>query len=42
MKTEKDDSLEKIDIKWEKKRKNPYDLSKEQMDTFGDRFPDGF
>ena len=39
---ERDESLEKIELKWEKKRKNPYDMSREEIEVFGDRFPDGF
>jgi hypothetical protein len=39
---DREDSLEKIELKWEKKKKNPHDMSKEEIETFGDRFPDGF
>lgn len=38
--TEKDDSLEKFQIKFEKA--NKWDLSKDEIEMFGDRFPDGF
>lgn len=38
------DSREKLDIVFEKRKpgkklNNPYDLSSEELETFGDRFP---
>lgn len=38
--SEKDESLENFKIKFEKA--NKHDLSREEMEMFGDRFPDGF
>lgn len=44
IKTEMGDSREKLDIVFEKRKpskkaSNPYDLSSEEMESFGDRFP---